>query len=625
MRWYYNLNVGTKLAIAFGSLVVIIMLSGILSLRSIDKSGDNLENVYVNNLLPIATIGEIRNTVQFTRILMRDAILVEDSLKRIVYAQRIDSIKVVNDSLTRVYQQAILNEEERRIFAKLQSALTDFFAARTRIVQYALQNRPSDAVHEIYNVGGRNSAHVAEALHELTELNRKQAEAFKDESRKFVRSTMIMGITLTLLSLVLTLLFRRLLVHSLSKPLKELTEKAQKVASGDTNQLVQAMSTDEIGLLGQAFNVMVSNIRQGIERLAEEKRSVELKIEQAVQQSEHEKLYLKRSVEAMLQSVEQFANGDLTQVLPLDHSARQDDIRRLFSGYNNAVVTMRELVGSVVESVQATASASAEISASTEQMSAGMSEQAQQTVAIAQAIERMADTIATSTEQATKAARESLEASNDAQEGGKVISATIEGINRIAAIVVEAAEMIRSLGKNSEQISEIVKVIEEIADQTNLLALNAAIEAARAGDQGRGFAVVADEVRKLAERTTQATQEIAATVTHIQADTMKAVASMNTSTAEVERGKEAASKAASALERIIGATRSASADVTLLAQSSTEQAAMSNEIADNVATIRAVAEQAARTTEQIARTAEDLSRLTEHLQRSVSHFVTERA
>ncbi len=101
---------------------------------------------------------------------------------------------------------------------------------------------------------------------------------------------------------------------------------------------------------------------------------------------------------------------------------------------------------------------------------------------------------------------------------------TIEGMNRIAQVVQESAKTIQELAKSSDQIGEIIGVIDDIADQTNLLALNAAIEAARAGEQGRGFAVVADEVRKLAERTTKATKEITDMIKGIQNDTKGAVA-----------------------------------------------------------------------------------------------------
>ena len=104
-----------------------------------------------------------------------------------------------------------------------------------------------------------------------------------------------------------------------------------------------------------------------------------------------------------------------------------------------------------------------------------------------------------------------------AKEGGSVVEQTIKKIRDIAEVVQKSAATVEQLGKSTQQIGEIILVIDDIADQTNLLALNAAIEAARAGEEGRGFAVVADEVRKLAERTTQATKQIAAMIKNVQA------------------------------------------------------------------------------------------------------------
>jgi methyl-accepting chemotaxis protein len=122
------------------------------------------------------------------------------------------------------------------------------------------------------------------------------------------------------------------------------------------------------------------------------------------------------------------------------------------------------------------------------------------------------------------------------QDGSQRIQEAIAGMGSIAFVVAQSADTIRTLGESSNQIGEIVQVINEIADQTNLLALNAAIEAARAGDQGRGFAVVADEVRKLAERTTKATKEIETMIKRIQSDTQQAVVIIGRGTGEVERG-----------------------------------------------------------------------------------------
>lgn len=145
----------------------------------------------------------------------------------------------------------------------------------------------------------------------------------------------------------------------------------------------------------------------------------------------------------------------------------------------------------------------------------------------------------------------SHEAVSVAREGTGAVREMEEGMQRIANNVRNASQTIEQLGKSSDEIEEIISVIDDIADQTNLLALNAAIEAARAGEQGRGFAVVAESVRNLAEKTQKATKEIVGMIKNLQAETMGAVHSMEGGTKDVESGVDLASKAGKTLASIV--------------------------------------------------------------------------
>mgnify|MGYP000385490360 FL=1 len=332
---------------------------------------------------------------------------------------------------------------------------------------------------------------------------------------------------------------------------------------------------------------------------------------------EHEN-YLNHHAQKMLVEMEKFAKGDLSIGLKVEN--KDDLIGKLFTGFNQVVDNIRNIIVKVTEAVQATASAANQISSSTEEMAAGAQEQSSQATEVAGAVEQMTKTIYETTKNTVQATEASKNAGVIAKEGGHVVEETIIGMNRIAEVVRKSADTVQELGKSSDQIGEIVQVIDDIADQTNLLALNAAIEAARAGEQGRGFAVVADEVRKLAERTSKATKEIASMIKQIQKDTYDAVDSMQEGTKQVEDGKLLAEKAGASLEEIIIGAERVVDIVTQVAAASEEQSSAAEQISKNIESISSVTQESASGIQQIAHASEDLNRLTLNLQELIAQF-----
>ena len=328
-------------------------------------------------------------------------------------------------------------------------------------------------------------------------------------------------------------------------------------------------------------------------------------------------LMISRPVKELAGQAEAVATGDLT----VDVNPRSnDELGMLAASFKKMIVNLRETIGQVGEAAAAVASASTQISSSTEEMAAGANEQTSQAGEVATAVEEMTKTIVENSKNAGHTAETAKAAREAAEGGGKVVAETVVGMKRIADVVNRSAHTVRELGKSSDQIGEIIGVIDDIADQTNLLALNAAIEAARAGEQGRGFAVVADEVRKLAERTTKATKEIAGMIKTIQADTTGAVTSMEEGTSEVDSGIKLADRAGSSLSEIVLMIKNLTDMVSQIAAASEEQSSASEQISKNVDAISSVTSQSASAIQQIARAAEDLNRLTENLQTIMGKF-----
>lgn len=326
---------------------------------------------------------------------------------------------------------------------------------------------------------------------------------------------------------------------------------------------------------------------------------------------------IRKPVRNLVECAERIGSGDLTVSLNYDV---KDEIGQLYGAMAQMSDKLKAMITGVLESSHSVADAAGQISSSTEQMAAGAHEQTSQAGEVASAVEEMTKTIIENSRNASSAAETAKQAREAAEKGGAIVAKTVTGMRTIAGVVKGSAEMVQELGKSSQQIGDIIGVIDDIADQTNLLALNAAIEAARAGEQGRGFAVVADEVRKLAERTTKATKEIASMIKKIQTDTDGAVASMEEGTKQVDDGIKLADLAGSSLDEIVQISQKVTDMVSQIAAASEQQSSASEQISKNVDAISAVTGETASGTQQIARAAEDLNRLTGELQSYVAKF-----
>lgn len=387
--------------------------------------------------------------------------------------------------------------------------------------------------------------------------------------------------------------------QTITDPVHTLRQAASEVENGDLSVRVDVNQEDEIGELASSFNAMVEASEKKTDLLDEERQ------------------YLRRQVERISSVINAVTEGDLTQHLEVE---RDDAVGDLVRQINGMVADLASIIYEVRDTSNELSGAAQVVASSADQMSKGAQEQAQQTTSVAASVEEMSSTVATTSQHAHDSNEVVRHASALGAEGEMVFEETAEGVGRIARHVNESADQVSELGRSSKEIGEIIEVIGDIADQTNLLALNAAIEAARAGEQGRGFAVVADEVRQLAERTAEATSEVADMITRIQQNTDNVVGSMERSKKEVEAGLTLIDDASEALQEVVGSIQGMEGRIDQIARASQQQSVASNEIAQNVDAISSVADEVSRSTTELATMADDMNHQAHSLRTIVDRF-----
>ncbi|MGA2536724.1 MAG: methyl-accepting chemotaxis protein [Terracidiphilus sp.] len=320
----------------------------------------------------------------------------------------------------------------------------------------------------------------------------------------------------------------------------------------------------------------------------------------------------------------QFSNQVSRSIKPLENAIKMlgkgvlkgsvevlgsDDIGYMASYMNVALEQMTGTISGIDYCGDQITTAAGEIMTRTTRSAAAAIDQRDRVRQIGDSMQEMVQIVQRVSEDSNCASDSAGNAVKVARQGGLIVNDALTHMNSIALSVNATAQKIAELGKSSDQIGRIVKVIDEIAKQTNLLALNAAIEAARAGEQGRGFAVVAGEVRRLAERTTTATKEIAGMIDRVQVETRQAVAQMQTGTRQVEAGVVTTSKAGASLEQIIAAAQNVGDMIARISTAAKQQGDSAIQINSNVEQIGRLTTESAEDVQQSQKTCEHLSEL----------------
>jgi twitching motility protein PilJ len=432
-----------------------------------------------------------------------------------------------------------------------------------------------------------------------------QDKAARDPLQRAGAMMMVLG---GLTSFGITRLLTGRYTKQVSRSVRDLQSNFEQVAQGNMAARATVSSQDELGLLSSSFNYMLQSVVTSNSAAQNKARDMELAKDE-----------LQRQVIRLLDDVEGAARGDLT----VKAEVTADVLGAVADSFNLTIDSLRQIVQQVqVAAVQVNQS-STESEAFARRLSSDALSQAEELAVTVNSVQMMTASIKRVAESARESEEVARTASSTALRGGEAVERTVAGIQEIRETVAESTRKVKRLAESSQQISQIVSVISQIASRTNLLALNASIEAARAGESGKGFAIVADEVRQLADRSAKALKEIEHIVLQIQSETGSVMAAMEQGTQQVIAGTKLAEQAKRSLDDIIQVSNRIDALVRSITSDTIEQRETSKAVTEVMQSVEIQAQSTSQEAQKVSSSLENLVVVARNLLTYVERFKVE--
>lgn len=417
------------------------------------------------------------------------------------------------------------------------------------------------------------------------------------EIKKPVRNLAMISFIVLAIAVFLVIGMALVTTHGLTRQIRLITDLFAKIGMGDFEARTEVVSNDELGKMAISLNAILDNTLTLI-------------------QSREERDEIQASITKLLGEISTLTEGNLT--------ARAEVTEAITGAIADSFNDMAEQLSRIVRDVKITTvqvgDTSAEISTATDELIQSSTHQSKQVAEVMGAITQMSKSIQDVARHAVRSSEVSEKSKRNAKDGAEAVRSTNMAMEAIRDRVQETARSIKRLGESSQEIGNVVQIIDDIADRTSILALNASIQAAMAGDAGRGFAVVAEEVQRLAERSTNSTKQIETLVKNIQGEISEAGAKMEESIQRVVEGSKLADGAHEKLEEIEKVSSQLAQLVQSISEAARQQAQSSQWISKTMQDVGQTSSQTSRASRQTIESMEKMAAVAQKLSDSVEAF-----